>query len=95
MQLPLLKVYGSFASDREEAKARRKEDLIQEERFRRRMKEEVKIEERNIETKKKGIEFSREGIVKSDEKVSVELPELKITKFEGLSLRLVSVLESV
>ena len=52
MQLPFLKVYGSFASDREKAKARRKEDLIQEERFRRRMKEEVKIEERNIETKK-------------------------------------------
>ena len=69
--------------------------MIQEERFRRRMEEEVKIEERNIETKKKGIEFSREEIAKSDEKISVKLPELKITKFEGHRLRLVSVLESV
>ena len=58
----------SIESDREEAEARRKEDLIQEERFRRRM-EEVKIEEMNMEMKKKGFEFSRDEIVKSDEKV--------------------------
>ena len=61
-------------SDREEAEARRKEDLIQEERFRRRMEEEVKIEEMKMEMKKKGFEFSRDEIVKSDEKVSVKLP---------------------
>ena len=75
----------SIASNREEAEARRKEDLIQEERFRRRMEEEVKIEEMKMEMKKKGFEFSRDEIVKSDEKVSVKLPKLKI-KFEGIAL---------
>ena len=48
--------------------------MIQEERFRRRMEEEVKIEEMKMEMKKKGFEFSRVEIVKSDEKVSVKLP---------------------
>ena len=81
-----LKEELSIASDREEAEARRKEDLIQEERFRRRMEEEVKIEEMKMEMKKKGFEFSRDEIVKSDEKVSVKLPKLKITKFEGTAL---------
>ena len=76
----------SIASDREEAESRRKEDLIQEERFRRRMEEEVKIEEMKMEMKKKGFEFSRDEIVKSDEKVSVKLPKLKITKFEGIAI---------
>ena len=75
-----------IASEREEAEARRKEDLIQEERFRRRMEEEVKIEEMKMEMKKKGFEFSRDEIVKSDEKVSVKLPKLKITKFEETAL---------
>ena len=75
-----------IASEREKAEARRKEDLIQEERFRRRKEEEVKIEEVKMEMKKKGLEFSRDEIVKSDEKVSVELPNLKITKFERASL---------
>ena len=60
--------------------------MIQEERFRRRMEEEVKIEEMKMEMKKKGFEFSRDEIVKSDEKVSVKLPKLKITKFEGTAL---------
>ena len=81
-----LKEELSIASDREEAESRRKEDLIQEERFRRRMEEEVKIEEMKMEMKKKGFEFSRDEIVKSDEKVSVKLPKLKITKFEGTTL---------
>ena len=81
-----LKEEPSIASDREEVEARRKEDLIQEERFRRRMEEEVKIEEMKMEMKKKGFEFSRDEIVKSDEKVSVKLPKLKITKFEGTAL---------
>ena len=47
------------------------------------MEEEVKIEEMKMEMKKKGFEFSRDEIVKSDEKVSVKLPKLKIKKFEG------------
>ena len=69
-----LKEELSFASDREEAEARRKEDLIQEERFRRRMEEEVKIEQMKMEMKKKGFEFSRDEIVKSDEKVNENSP---------------------
>ena len=81
-----LKEEPSIASDREEVEARRKEDLIQEERFRRRMEEEVKIEEMKMEMKKKGSEFSRDEIEKSDEKVSVKLPKLKVTKFEGTAL---------
>ena len=76
----------STASDREEAEARRKEDLIQGERFRGRMEEEVKIEEIKMEMKKKGFEFSRDEIVRSDEKVRVKLPKLNITKFEGTVL---------
>ena len=47
------------------------------------MEEEVKIEEMKMEMKKKGFEFSRDEIVKSDEKVSVKLLKLEITKFEG------------
>ena len=81
-----LKEEPSIASDREKAEARRKEDLIQEERFRRRMEEEVKIEEMKMEMKKKSFEFSRDEIVISDEKVSVKLPKLKIIKFEGTAL---------
>ena len=46
------------------------------------MEEEVKIEEINMKMKKKGFEFSRDEIVKSDEKVTVKLLKLKITKFE-------------
>ena len=71
----------SITSHREEAEARRKEDLIQEERFRGRMEEEMKTEEMKMDMKKKGFEFSRDEIVKSDEKVIVKLPKLKITKF--------------
>ena len=67
----------SIASDREEAEGRRKKDLKQEERFRRRMEEEVKIEEIKMEIKKKGFEFTRDEIVKYDEKVSVKLPKVK------------------
>ena len=76
----------SIPSDREEAKARRKEHLIQEERFWRRMEEEVKIEKLKTEIKKKGFEFSRDEIVKFDKKVIVKLPKLKITKFKGIFL---------
>ena len=76
----------SIVSDREEAKTRRKEDLLLKERFRRRMEEEVKIEEMKMEMKKKSFEFSRDEIVISDEKVSVKLPKLKIIKFEGTAL---------
>ena len=76
-----LKEELSIVSDTEEAGARRKESLILKERCRRRMEEEMKIEEMKMEMKKRGFEFSRNEIVKSDEKVSVKLPKLKITKF--------------
>ena len=36
--------------------------------------------------KKNGFEFSRDEIVRSDEKVSVKLPKLKIANFEGTIL---------
>ena len=70
----------------EEAETRREEDLIQEESFRRRIEEVVKIEEMKMEMKEKSFEFSRDEIVKSYEKVRVKLPKLKITKFEGTTL---------
>ena len=50
------------------------------------MEEEMKIEEIKMEMKKKGFQFSRDEIVKSDEKVSVKLPKLKIKKFQGTAL---------
>ena len=50
------------------------------------MQEEVKIEEMKMEMKKKDFEFSRDEIVKSEEKVYVKLPKLKITKLEGTAL---------
>ena len=70
----------------EEAETRRDEDLIQEESFRRRIEEVVKIEEMKMEMKEKSFEFSRDEIVKSYEKVRVKLPKLRITKFEGTTL---------
>ena len=39
-----------------------------------------------MEMKKNGFEFSRDEIVKSDETLSVKLPNLKITKFEATAL---------
>ena len=48
-----LKEELSTASDREEVEARSKEDLIQEEKLRRRIEEEVKIAEMKMEMKKK------------------------------------------
>ena len=53
-----LKEQRSIARNREEAEAGRKKDLIQKERFRRRMEEEVKIEEMNMGMKTKDFKFS-------------------------------------
>ena len=50
------------------------------------MQEEIKIEEMKMEMKKKDFEFSRDEIVKSEEKVYVKLPKLKITKLEETAL---------
>ena len=65
----------TIVSERDEAEARQKKDLIQEERFRRRM-EDKKIEEMKMEMKKKGFEFTRGEMVKSDKKVSVKFTKL-------------------
>ena len=53
-----LKEELSIARDRQEAEAGRKKDLIQQESFRRRIEEEVKIEEMNMGMKKKDFKFS-------------------------------------
>ena len=44
------------------------------------------LKEMRMDMKKKGFEFSRDEIVKSDKKVSVKLPKLEITEFEGRAL---------
>ena len=76
----------SIASDRQEEEAKLNEDLILEERFRRRMKEEVKVEQMKMEVKKNGFELSTDEIVQYDQKVSMKLTKPKITKFQGTAL---------
>ena len=76
----------SIASDRQEEEAKLNEDLILEERFRRRMKEEVKVEQMKMEAKKNGFELSTDEIVQYDQKVSMKLTKPKITKFQGTAL---------
>ena len=76
----------SIASDRQEEEAKLNEDLILEERFRRRMKEEVKVEQMKTEVKKNGFELSTDEIVQYDQKVSMKLTKPKITKFQGTAL---------
>ena len=76
----------SIASDRQEEEAKLNEDVILEERFRRRMKEEVKIEQMKMEVKKNGFELSTDEIVQYDQKVSVKLTKPKKTKFQGTTL---------
>ena len=49
-------------------------------------RKEIKTEDMKMEMKKKGFEFSRDEIVKSDEKVSAKLSKVKITKFEETAL---------
>ena len=62
-----------------EAEIRKKEDEMQEERFTRRMEEELKIEEMKMELKKKNED--KDIIVNRN--IQVKLPRLLITKFEG------------
>ena len=70
-----LKEELSIASDREEVGTRRKEDLIKEERFRRRMEEDVKREEMKTEIKKKDLEFSRDQIENIWRESKWEIPQ--------------------
>ena len=46
----------------------------------------MKIEEMKMGMKKKGFAFSRDETVKSDEKVSVKLPKLRIKRLDGTAL---------
>ena len=46
----------------------------------------MNIEETEIQMKKKGFQYSRDKIAKSEEKVSMKLPNLKMTKFEGTAI---------
>ena len=80
-----LKKELSIVNDRKEAEARRNKDLIEEERFRGRMEEEVKIEEIKMEMKKKSFKFNSNDILKSEKKVRINIV-LKITKFDGTTL---------
>ena len=69
---------------KEEAKAKHEEKIIQEVMFRRRMEEELKIQEMKLQIKYKKHE-KRDRIV-NEERVNVKLPKLVITKFDGTFL---------
>ena len=69
---------------KEEAKAKHEENIIQEVMFRRRMEEELKIQEMKLQIKYKKHE-KRDRIV-NEERVNVKLPKLVITKFDGTFL---------
>lgn len=58
---------------------------MQEERFKLRMKEELKTEEMKLKMKKK-IEEKKDVVVNGEKRVQVILPSIIITKFEGSSL---------
>ena len=64
------------------AEIRKKEDEMQEERFKRRIEEELKIAEMKLERKKKNED--KDIIINRD--IQVKLPNLAITKFEGTHL---------
>ena len=68
--------------EKKEAEIRKKEDEMQEKRFKRRMEEELKIEEMKLEMKKKNEEKDMTG----NRNAQVKHPKLVITKFEGKSL---------
>ena len=68
--------------EKKEAEIRKKEDEMQEKRFKRRMEEELKIEEMKLEMKKKNEEKDMTG----NSNAQVKHPKLVITKFEGKSL---------
>ena len=82
-----LKIAISNVEKKEEAKALHEENINQEEMFRRRMEEELKIQEMKLQIKSKVYE-KRDKIV-NEERVNdlnVKLPKLVIIKFDGTSL---------
>ena len=68
--------------ERKKPEIRKKEDAMQEERFKGRMEGELKIEETKLEMKKKN--ENQDIIVNGN--IQVKLPKLVITKFEGIHL---------
>ena len=68
--------------EKKEAEIRKKEDDMQEERFKRRREKELNIEEIKLEMKKKNEE--KDMILNRN--IQVKLPKLVITKFEGTHL---------
>ena len=74
--------------EKKEVKVKHEENIIQEEMFRRKMQEELKIQEMKLQMKSKKYE-KRDRIV-NEERVNLKLPKLVITKFDGMSLDLFS-----
>ena len=68
--------------EKKEAEIRKKEDDMQEERFKRRREKELNIEEIKLEMKKKNEE--KDMILNRN--IQVKLPKLVITKFGGTHL---------
>ena len=71
-------------NDGEQAKTRSKVDQKQEENFRKRYEEEMRLEEMRMEMRKKYVDS--EGKKSASESNKVKLPKLVISKFEGTAL---------
>ena len=71
-------------NDGEQAKTRSKVDQEQEENFRRRYEEEMRLEEMRMEMRNKYVDS--EGKKSASESNKVKLPKLVISKFEGTAL---------
>ena len=82
-----LKSVTSNKEKKEEAKAKREENIIHEQMFRRMMQEELeKIQEMKLQIKSKECEKRDKKV--NEERVNVQFPKLIITKFDGTSLDL-------
>ena len=69
---------------KEQGKAKHGENIIQEEIFKRRMQEELKIQEMKLQMKSK--EYEKRDRIVNVERINVKLPKLVVTKFDGMSL---------
>ena len=82
--LDRLKNEISNIEKKEEALVKHKEHIIQEEIFRRRMQEELKIQEMTLQMKSN--EYKKTNKTVNQERVNVKLNKLIITKLDGTSL---------
>ena len=69
---------------KEEVKTKHEENIIQEEMFRRRMREELKIQEMKLQMKSE--EYEKRDNTANEERPNAKLPKLVITKFNGTFL---------